>query len=173
MPKRVLEVLPKRFERYGLRLHPEKTRLIDFRRPSGGSRRPGRGGFTMLGFTHYWGTSLKGRRIVKRKTSVKSLSRALRSVWIWCRKHRHWSVADQHAALVRKVRGHYGYFGITGNARSLSNFVRQVERRWRYWLARRGGRDRMPWERFSRLLKRYALPTPRIVHSFARRAAKP
>jgi len=172
--KRVLRVLPKRFGKYGLRLHPDKTRLVEFRRPLGGDRRPsGGGGFSMLGFTHYWGTSRKGRPVVKRKTAAKSLSRALKRIGQWCRKNRHQPLADQHAALVRKVRGHYGYFGITGNAQSLSNFVRQVERRWRYWLARRGGRRTMPWERFSRLLKRYPLPPPRIVHSVYRRSAKP
>jgi len=172
--KRVLQVLPKRFGKYGLRLHPDKTRLVAFRRPSGGDRPPsGGGGFSMLGFTHYWGTSRKGRPVVKRKTAAKSLSRALKRIGQWCRDNRHEPVADQHAALVRKVRGHYGYFGITGNAQSLSNFVRQVERRWRYWLARRGGRRTMPWERFSQLLKRYALPSPRIVHSVYRSSAKP
>jgi len=127
----------------------------------------------MLGFTHYWGRSRKGRPVVKRKTAATSLTRALKRIGQWCRYNRHEPIADQHAALVRKVLGHYGYFGVTGNAQSLSNFVRQVERRWRYWLARRGGRHTMPWERFSRLLKRYALPPPRIVHSVYRRSANP
>jgi len=172
--KRVLHVLPKRFGKYGLRLHPDKTRLVDFRRPKRDGRPPsGGGGFSMLGFTHYWGRSRKGRPVVKRKTAAKSMSRALKRIGQWCRWHRHRSVADQHAALVRKVRGHYAYFGVTGNSRSLSNFVRQVERRWRYWLARRGGRRSMPWERFSQLLKRLPLPAPRIVHSVYQRAVKP
>jgi group II intron reverse transcriptase/maturase len=169
--RRVLQVLPKRFARFGLRLHPEKTRLVDFRRPPGGRRPPGDSGFSMLGFTHYWGRSRKGRPVVKRKTATKSLSRALVRIGTWCRFHRHEPIADQHAALVKKVRGHYAYFGITGNRRSLSNFVRHVERRWRYWLARRGGRRKMTWERFSLLIKRFALPTPRIVHSVLRGAA--
>jgi RNA-directed DNA polymerase len=171
--RRVLQVLPKRFGRFGLRLHPEKTRLVDFRRPPGGGRPTGKRGFSMLGFTHFWGTSRKGRPVVKRKTAAKSLSRALTRIGTWCRSHRHEPIATQHAALVQKVRGHYAYFGITGNRRSLSSFVRQVERRWRYWLARRGGRRRMIWEKFSRLLKRFALPTPRIVHSALRTAANP
>jgi group II intron reverse transcriptase/maturase len=170
---RVLQVLPKRFGKFGLRLHPDKTRLVDFRRPTGGHRPPRGGGFSMLGFTHYWGRSRKGRPVVKRKTAAKSLSRALKRIGQWCRRHRHWPVADQHADLVRKLKGHYAYFGVTGNSWSLSNFVRQVERRWRYWLARRGGRRTMDWERFTRLLKRFPLPPPRIVHSAYRRAANP
>jgi RNA-directed DNA polymerase len=170
--QRVLDVLPKRFGKFGLRLHPDKTRLVDFRRPPGDRPSSG-GGFTMLGFTHYWGRSHKGRPVVKRKTSAKSLSRALQSVGQWCKVHRHQRVVEQHTALVKKVKGHYGYFGITGNARALSAFVGQVERRWRYWLARRGGRNTMPWERFKKLLKRYPLPIPRIVHGFLRPAAKP
>ncbi len=170
--QRVLRVLPERFAKYGLRLHPDKTRLLDFRRPPNDGGRAGRGGGpTMLGFTHYWGRSRAGKPVVKRKTSAKSLSRALRSVGQWCRIHRHRSVAEQHAALVRKVHGHYGYFGVTGNARSLSNFVRQVERRWRYWLHRRSHKGKMTWERFARLLKLFPLPPPRIVHSVYRRAA--
>lgn len=172
--KRVLGVLPKRFGKFGLRLHPDKTRLVDFRRPSGGGRHPeGGNGFSILGFTHYWATSRKGHPVVKRKTAASSLSSALKRIGQWCRIYRHRPVAAQHAALVRKVRGHYAYFGITGNSRSLSNFVGQVQRRWRYWLARRGGRRTMPWERFSQLLKRYALPSPRIVHSVLRHVAKP
>jgi group II intron reverse transcriptase/maturase len=171
--RRVLQVLPKRFGRFGLRLHPEKTRLVDFRRPPGGGRPPGDRGFSMLGFTHYWGMTRKGRPVVKRKTAAKSLSRALKRIGTWCRFHRHEPIANQHAALVQKVQGHYAYFGITGNRRSLSSFVRQVERRWRYWLVRRGGRRKMTWEKFSRLLKRLALPTPRIMHSALRTAAKP
>lgn len=171
--RRVLQVLPKRFGRFGLRLHPEKTRLVDFRRPSGGGRPPGERGFSMLGFTHFWGSSRKGRPVVKRKTATKSLSRSLIRIGTWCRHNRHEPIAKQHATLVQKVRGHYAYFGITGNRRSLSSFVRQVERRWRYWLARRGGRRRMTWEKFSRLLTRFALPSPRIVHSALRTAANP
>lgn len=175
--RRVMAVLAKRFAKYGLRLHPEKTRLIDFRRPSRVDhtrpRSGGRRGFDLLGFTHYWGKSRRGRAVVKRKTSAKSLTRALRRIRVWCRQQRHQPVRHQHAVLVRKVRGHYAYFGITGNARALSTFVRQVERAWRGWLARRGGRRTMPWARFQALLARYPLPAPRIVHSALSRVANP
>ncbi len=170
---RVLEVLPKRFGKYGLTLHPEKTRLVDFRSP----RRGRRGGsqrersFDMLGFTHYWGRSRKGRWVVKRKTAKDRFSRALKRVGQWCRKYRHWRVAEQHAALSRKLRGHFAYYGITGNAHALSRYRYEVERRWRKWLNRRSWATRLNWEKFSRLCKRYPLPPPRVVHSIYRGAA--
>ncbi len=173
--RRVLEVLPKRFGKYGLTLHPEKTRLVDFRSPSrtgrGGSQRERR--FEMLGFTHFWGRSRKGRWVVKRKTAKARFSRALKCVGQWCRRHRHWRVADQHAALSRKLRGHYAYYGITGNARALVRFRYEVERRWRKWLNRRSWATRMNWEKFERLRARYPLPPPRVVHSIYRCAASP
>ena len=176
--QRVMDVLPKRFGKYGLRLHPEKTRLCDFRStkrhdaepPSGtGARRT----FGMLGMTHYWAESRKGRPVVKRKTSSKSMSRALRRIGQWCRYNRHRPIAEQHAALVAKVRGHYAYFGVTGNLRALSNFVWVVMRTWWSWLSRRGNQRHMPWHRFAQLLTRYPLPPPRIVHSIYRRVANP
>jgi len=173
--RRVLEVLPKRFGKYGLTLHPEKTRLVDFRSPSrtgwGGSQRER--SFEMLGFTHFWGRSRKGRWVVKRKTAKARFSRALKRVGQWCRRYRHWRVADQHAALSRKLRGHYAYYGITGNARALVRFCYEVERRWRKWLNRRSWATRVNWEKFDRLRERYPLPPPRVVHSIYRCAASP
>ena len=173
--RRVLAVLAKRFARYGLRLHPEKTRLVDFRNPY----RQGRGGsqrersFTLLGFTHYWGRSRKGHWVVQRKTDPRRFTRAVREIGRWCRAHRHWSVADQQAALSRKLQGHYAYYGITGNARALGRFLHEVRRVWRKWLHRRSWRTRLTWERFVRLTARYPLPPPRVVHSIYRRAANP
>ena len=170
--RRVLAVLPKRFGRFGLTLHPEKTRLLDFRRPTGSGSSRGRS-FDLLGFRHFWGRSRKGYWVVKRKTSDKSFSRAMKKTAEWCRRNRHLSVAEQHRTLRRKVQGHYAYFGITGNSRALSRFVSEVERTWRKWLDRRSQRARMKWDRFARLLRRFPLPTPRIVHSVYARAAKP
>jgi group II intron reverse transcriptase/maturase len=167
--RRVLAVLPKRFGKYGLRLHPEKTRLVDFRRPSPESVR-GRS-FDMLGFTHFWGTSRKGYKVVRRKTASSRLSRGLKRLGRWCRTYRHLSVADQQRGLDRKLRGHYNYFGITGNARALARFHRATERLWRKWLSRRSHSARLDWTRFKRLLARYPLPPPRVVHSIYRRAA--
>jgi group II intron reverse transcriptase/maturase len=173
--RRVLAVLAKRFAKYGLRLHPEKTRLLDFRSPP----RAGRGGsqgersFELLGFTHFWGRSRKGRWVVQRKTAKESFSRALREVGRWCRVHRHWSVAAQQAALSRKLQGHYAYYGITGNARALARFLCEVQRLWCKWLGRRSWRARMTWQKFVRMSTRYPLPPPRVVHSVYRRAATP
>lgn len=170
--QRVMDVLPKRFGKYGLRLHPEKTRLLDFRSPKRHDAEPPSDGgartFGLLGMTHYWGQSRKGSPVVKRKTSSKSMSRALRRMSEWCRTNRHRPLKEQHAALVKKVRGHFAYFGVTGNARALSSFVWVTMRIWRSWLSRRGNRRHMPWTRFAQLLTRYPLPPPRIVHSIYR-----
>lgn len=172
--RRVLAVLAKRFAKYGLRLHPDKTRLVDFRSPI----RSGRGGsqrersFVLLGFTHFWGRSRKGRWIVQRKTAPDRFTRAVREIGRWCRKHRHWPVAAQQQALRRKLQGHYAYYGIIGNARALGRFRYEVTRLWCKWLNRRSWRTRMPWERFQRLLAHYPLPPPRVVHSVYRRTAK-
>jgi len=168
--RRVHAVLAKRFARFGLTLHPDKTRLFEFRRPGKGTggRRPPT--FDFLGFTHYWGRSRKGSPVVKRKTSKGRLARAIKRTSAWCRRYRHASVAAQHRALSRKVQGHYAYYGITGNARSLAQFVHEVERNWRKWLDRRSRKAGMDWERFRRLLQRYPLPPPRVVHSIYRAA---
>jgi len=175
--RRVLAVLPKRLGRYGLTLHPEKTRLVDMRRPSnvsGNEGEPGwRGTFDTLGFTHFWGRSRKGRRVVKRKTAKGRFGRSLKRVARWCRANRHRPVAEQHAMLNRKLRGHYAYYGVTGNVRALSRFRREVERAWRKWLGRRSGKAHSSWEKFGPLLARYPLAPPRIVHSVYRRAAIP
>jgi len=163
--RRVGEVLPKRFGRYGLRLHPEKTRLVRFQRPRGKGH-PVRGSrsFDFLGFTHYWGQSRRGNWVVKRETASSRLARAVNRVHLWCRRHRHQKVRWQHQKLTQKLRGHYAYYGITGNSKALGSFRWQVQRSWRKWLNRRSQKARMTWERFDRLLEYYVLPRPRIVH---------
>jgi hypothetical protein len=166
--RRVLEVLPKRFERFGLTLHPEKTRLVDFRSPSRAGEKPGsqrERSFDLLGFTHYWGRSRKGRWVVQRKTAKARFSRAVRQIGQWCRRNRHLPVAEQLRALSRKLRGHDAYYGITGNARALSRFRFEVQRRWRKWLNRRSHATRLDWPAFNRLLKRCPLPPARVVQS--------
>ena len=170
--RRVLGVLEKRFAKYGLRLHPDKTRLVDFRSPS--RRRPGgtqrERSFALLGFTHHWGRSRRGRWVVKRKTAKDRLTRALRAVGDWCRRGRHLPVATQWAALRRKLLGHYAYYGITGNHRALARFYWLVRATWRKWLYRRSPRNRQTWNAFVRLAERYPLPSPRVVHSVYRAA---
>lgn len=171
--RQVAEVLPKRFEKYGLRLHPEKTRLVRFERPD--SRPPsddgggsGPSSFDLLGFTHFWAKSRKGNWVVKRKTAKDRFSRTLRRIATWCRRNRHLPVRDQHTALGRKLRGHDGYYGITGNARALDVLRHCVKRIWRKWLDRRSWRTRMDWQRMSQLLRVYPLPRARVVHSIYR-----
>ena len=177
--RRVMEVLPQRFGRYGLTLHPDKTRLVPFRRPP--LRRDCKsppeeaepGTFDLLGFTHFWGRSQKGNWVLKRKTARSRLSRALRTVGQWCRWNRHRPVAEQHDTLSQKLRGHYAYYGITGNGKALSGFHCAVTRLWRKWLGRRKRAAPIPWPLFQRLLERYPLPRPVIVHSVYRGVANP
>lgn len=161
--RRVFEVLPKRFGKYGLRLHPDKTRLVRFHAPTGSDEDPGN--FDLLGFRHYWGKSRRGSWIVKRKTAPSRFTRALKQIGAWCRRYMHIPVDVQHDALVKKLRGHYAYYGITGNADGLARFLYETTQVWRKWLHRRTGRGHMPWPRFIRLLSRYPLPRPRVVHS--------
>ena len=167
--RRVMEVLPKRMAKYGLLLHPEKTRLVRFA-PKRQDDDDDPGTFDLLGFTHYWGTSRKGTAVIKRKTASKRLRRALTRISQWCRAHRHDRLREQHRALVRRVRGHYGYYGITGNARWLGAFHHAVERIWQRWLSRRSQRAAIKWDRFRQLLKVYPLPPPVVVHSIYRAA---
>jgi group II intron reverse transcriptase/maturase len=163
--RRVEALLPKRFGKYGLSLHETKTRLVDFHRPKPPLRKSET--FVFLGFTHYWGKSRKGKRVVQRKTASKKLKEAVRRVYQWCRVHRHDPIADQYRALSRKLIGHYGFYGITFNMPSLKRYFAQVKRAWRKWLNRRSRNKDMPWDRFNRLLEHYPLPRPRIVHSYA------
>jgi RNA-directed DNA polymerase len=165
--QRVLEVLPKRFAKYGLTLHPEKTRLVRFA-PTQQDDDDDPGTFDFLGFTHYWGKSRKGGAIIKRKTASKRLRRSLTRISQWCRAHRHDRLSAQHQMLARKMRGHYGYYGITGNARMLTMFWHAVERIWQRWLSRRSQRAKIKWERFKQLLGVFPLPSPRVVHSIYR-----
>jgi len=166
--ERVLAVLGKRLGRHGLAIHPEKTRLVDFRKPDREKGGPRPGTFDFLGFTYYWGKSRKGKTIIKWKTARKRLSRALKAIGRWCRSNRHSKVAEQCATLGRKLRGHYAYFGLTGNYRSLEQYYRGTYRQWRKWLDRRSQKRRMKWDRFNRLLARHPLPSPKVVHSIYR-----
>jgi group II intron reverse transcriptase/maturase len=168
--RRVMDVLPKRFGKYGLKLHPEKTRLVKFIRPPKDDTPKGTDSesFDLLGFTHFWGKSLKKTWVVKRQTARSRFGRALQRVSQWCRIHLHDKIARQHKHLSQMLRGHYGYYGITGNANVLSGFFYEVTRVWQKWLHRRTGRGAMPWSRFMRVLKRYPLPPPKVVHSIYR-----
>ncbi len=166
--RRVLEVLPKRLERFGLELHPDKTRLVDYRRPArphGTQPAPRSGSFQFLGFTHYWGLSRNGRRVVKRRTAKGRLKRAIHTIDQWCRKVRHFKIRIQHAGLLRKLRGHYNYYGINGNIDCLEQFRTAVARSWKKWLNRRSQNRHVNWERFNEILAIYPLPQPTTRHS--------
>ena len=164
---RVMDVLPKRFQRFGLTIHPRKTALIRFREPGKmETKANGNGTFDFLGFTHYWAKSRRDRWVIKRKTKRKSLKKFLKSLWVWLRRNRHLLLADQHRTLCSKLRGHYQYFGIIGNYCALAVISRLVRRYWRYWLARRNRKAKLDWAKYNRtILATYLLPKPRIVHS--------
>lgn len=177
--RRIMEVLPKRLGRFGLTVHPEKTRLLRFVRPA---RPPGKDddegrrpeSFDFLGFTHFWGRTRKGGWAVTRRTAKDRFGRAVRKIADWCRLHRHDPISEQHQSLVRKLLGHDAYYGITGNARALQRFRSAVQEVWQARLNRRGGRARMVWERFNRLVDRYPLPVARVVRTALKpRAANP
>jgi len=158
--ERVYKVLPKRTLRFGLTVHPEKTRLLRHRPRRHQSDESG--SFDFLGFTHFWGRSRKGRWIPKRKTAKGCLSRALRAINQVLRRVRHSPVPEQAHLLSQKLRGHYGYFGIRGNAASLGQFSHEVKRLWRKWLGRRSQRAQLNWKQFNSLLRRHPLPPPRL-----------
>jgi group II intron reverse transcriptase/maturase len=165
--RRILDVLPKRFGKYGLTLHPDKTRLVPFTRPDsfrGKGREPGT--FDLLGFTWYWGLSRKKRWSVKFKTAKDRFSRTLRRINEWCREHFHFDVAEQHRALVQKLNGHYAYFGITTNYAALSRLRLAAKGIWRKWLSRRSQKAFLNWHAMARLEQRFPLPKPRIVHRY-------
>jgi RNA-directed DNA polymerase len=167
--KRALAVLAKRLGRYGLTLHPVKTRFVDFRfkRP-GGVRHPVTDGttFNFLGFTHVWGTSRNGKNVVRQVTAKDRYARALAAVSQWCRDNRGLSIAAQHAHLSKMARGHFAYYGITGNGRRIRWYLHQMERIWKKWLSRRGGGNFL-WTRLRAFLGRQPLPKARIIHKYA------
>jgi len=168
--RRFAEVLPKRFAKYGLRLHPEKTRLVEFQRPktpaADGGSDPAT--FDLLGFTLFWGRSRKGNWVVQRKTAKDRFKRTLQRISMWCSRNRHLPIEEQHKGLSAKLRGHDVYFGLTQNGRALQTLRQEVRRIWYKWLKRRSWRSRWTWQRMTRLLARLPLPPARIVHSIYR-----
>jgi len=167
--QRVLEVLPKRFGKYGLTLHTDKTRLVDFRHPWDSKKKPG--AFDFLGFTHYWGKTRKGGYSVKKKTASKKLRLSLRSIHEWCKRHRHLKLSWQHQQLCQRLQGHYAYYGVAGNYASIAAFRHHALCIWRYWLSRRSRkRGGMSCKRFDSIIHslKYHVPMARIVHRWQR-----
>jgi RNA-directed DNA polymerase len=161
--RRLLAVLPRRFARFRLAMHPQKTRLVRFQPPRGlddGER--GDGTFDFRGLTHDWATARRGYRVITRRTAKKRVWRALRAVWPWCRAQRHDPIRAQSRALCQKLRGHDQYCGVRGSDRKLEARYRSVARAWRHWLSRRGGARTIRWETFAKLCAVLPLPTPRL-----------
>ena len=165
--RRVMSVLPKRFTRFGLTIHPKKTKLVDFKKPSyRKSDTKGAGTFDYLGFTHYWSKSRQGYWIVKRKTSAKKLRMKLTAIWKWCKQNRHISIKEQHQTLNQKLRGHYQYYGIRGNYKSLEVYYETVRKTWKRWLSRRSRDGHITWQKYEKFLEHYPLVKPRLMHAF-------
>ena len=172
--RKVYSTLPKRMGKYGLDLHPEKTRLVAFKRPAHkgvGDARPGT--FDFLGFTIYWGRSRRGWWVPMLKTAKTRFTRSVKRVREWARKALHWPVEHQARILAAKLRGHYQYFGVMFNGRSLWRFYAQVCRTWHRWLQRRSQRSQIRWEHFNHLLKRHAVPRPRVTVRLRKPSANP
>jgi RNA-directed DNA polymerase len=164
--QKIMGVLPKRFARFGLRIHPTKTTLVVFRKPKASQAAAhGNGTFEFLGFTHYWARTRRGFWVIKRRTARKRLRRTQKAVWQWCRHNRHAPLQYQYQMLCVKLRGHFRYYGIRGNFPLLENVRRHAEKAWRYWLSRRSSKSAIDWEKFQKLLALYVLPTPKIVHN--------
>lgn len=174
--RRVYGVLSKRFAKYGLTLHPEKTRLVPFKRPTswksddGTSAGSGQGTFDLLGFTHYWAQSKRGYWVIQLKTARDRVTRALHQLSEWCRRNRHRPLREQWLRIVRSVAGHFAYFGVVGNHSRLVAFRHAVYRIWRNWLNRRSQRARVTWAKMRLLHERYplpSLPSPRSLRALA------
>ena len=160
---RVKGVLPKRFNRFGLELHPDKTSLVRFGRPPTNARGQQKSGtFDFLGFTYYWGMSLQGYPVIKKKTARKRLNRYLKMTWNWCKENRHDPIQEQHQTLCAKLRGYYQYFGVRCNYKAIEAAYEYTEKAWRYWLSRRSHKGKVLYET---LQKAFPLPKPRIVHN--------
>ncbi len=161
--ERIMDVLPKRFEKYDLNLHPKKTTLISFSKPAASMRKDKVNGiFDFLGFTFYWAKSLKGYWIIKKKTAGKRLSRFMKMVWRWCKRNRHETIKEQYEILCSKLRGFYQYYGVRSNYKALEVVFEYTEKAWRRWLSRRSHKGKVL---MVDLRKQFSLPKPRIVHS--------
>jgi RNA-directed DNA polymerase len=167
--KRVMEVLGKRLGRFGLTLHPDKTRFIDFRPQRHGGTPPDykAQSFDFLGLTHSWGKSRKGKDVVRQTTAKSRFARSLAAVKDWCRTNRHRPAREQRAWLSAVLNGHYAYYGITGNYQRLQEYRHEIVKIWRKWLERRTRGRLLTWDSFKAFLARHPLPVARIIHRYA------
>jgi RNA-directed DNA polymerase len=158
----LLEQVKARFQSYGLEIHPEKTRIVDFRSPWESGQKPQT--FDFLGFTHYWKKTRRGGYAMFHKTKAKKFRVALGNIKEWCKGNRHLPVDEQHRLIADRLRGHYAYYGIRGNSRSIAQFREEVKRKWHYWLGRRSSKDADEANRWKWLDSCYRLPPARLVH---------
>ncbi len=165
--KRFLAELRKRFAKFNLELHPDKTRLIEFGRFAAQDRKERGLGkpetFDFLGFTHICGKTKDGRFWLRRITITKRMRAKLKELKVELRRRRHQSIPEQGCWLASVVRGHLAYYAVPGNIDAVSAFRDQVRRHWRQALRRRSQRSRLTWERFGRIDSKW-LPPARIVH---------
>jgi RNA-directed DNA polymerase len=168
--RKVLQVLEKRFSNYGLTLHPEKTRLVEFGRAAlEKAERMGKAPdtFDFLGLTHIPERSRRGFYRPGVKTMKKRLKRGLKGVSQWCKRYRHKPVREQQETLNAKLRGHYQYYGRSSNFRSLWGFYWGVYKIWHKWLSRRTRGIPLSWEKYKTFLSRHPLLKPQITHTWA------
>ena len=167
--ERYLADLRERLAQFGLALHPDKTRLIEFGRYAAENRRrKGLGKpetFDFLGFTHISGRTRKGKFTIRRKTVKKRFHAKLREVKVTLRRRMNWSVPQMGAYLAAVVRGHVRYYGVPLNSKMITAFRFQIGRIWKWVLERRSQRTRISWARMQRLIARW-LPPARVCHPF-------
>ena len=166
---RVREVISKRFARYGLTLHPEKTRLLEFGRyAEENAKRQGKkpGTLDLLGFTLICARSRKGKFTVHVRTMKKWFRRGLTAIAEWCQENRHLPVDEQQKTLNAKLRGHYQYYERPTNYRSIWQFFREVRHICHKWLSRRTRGNGLTWEKYAAILRKHPLLMPRILHSW-------
>ena len=165
--ERFLADLRERFAEFGLELHPDKTRLIEFgrfaaeRRARHGLRKPET--FDLLGFTHICATNRRGGFKLKRVTSKKKMQAKLKSVKTEMRKRMHHPIPEQGRWLAGVLQGHYNYYAVPDNSEAMRGFRRRVIWHWRAALARRSQKGQITWQRIDRLAARW-LPQPRVLH---------
>jgi group II intron reverse transcriptase/maturase len=158
--QRVYTTLGKRFNKYGLTIHPEKTRLLNFSPENIGEGRT----FDFMGFTHYWTKSKRGYNVIKRRTKKAKVNKVFKAVYEYCRDNRHLPVREQWTELCMKIRGYYAYFAIPGNFKFLQQVYNNATSYWFKWLNRRSQYNSYTWKGYKNLLKVFPLPPPRIIH---------
>jgi len=168
--KRIEKALKNRFNRYGLEIHPDKSRRISFgkfepRNAKRQNRKPN--SFDFLGITHFCDRTRKGKFKVGRRTSKKKLAAKFKAMNVWLKKIRNKEKTKEWwKTLSSKLRGHYQYYGVSGNYVAIASFHTQTLKLVHKWINRRCQKKKMSWQRFNEYLQHYPLPKPSIRHNF-------